>query len=261
MSHPFQQPCSQKLQKSVFLSAGRSFPVVRSFCSWQVQTAEEYIQKGPNFIFLFNPCLGPLWEVISHKIQGGNLEAGSELVLEIAEAYVSDLNLDGSLVVHASSVAGHRETVNHTQHSNGTRVPASKSMGVQCADARLASDCCTPTERIIYSEKCGRILLERVNVVNQGVDWFNKDNVYWQHKVARSESMHVHLHGCSEFHARDVTISGDYLFEVPDGFKMEVMQGNNGDIIQNLIALDLKESWHWKYELTSSHAVKLSLQG
>lgn len=181
-------------------------------------------------------------------------------MLEIADAYISDLNLDGSLVVHASSVAGHRETTGHTQDGNSTHVSTSNSINMQCADDRLASDSCTPSERIVYSEKCGRIRLERVNIVNQGVNWCNKDNVYWQHKVARSESMHVHLHGCSEFCAKDVTISGDSSFEVPEGFKMELSQGSNGRIIQNLIPLDLKESWSWRYELNSSHAVKLSLQ-
>ncbi len=55
--------------------------------------------QGPGFIFLFHPALGPLWDVISQKIVGGSLTHGSELVLEVAEARLEQLHLDGSLQV------------------------------------------------------------------------------------------------------------------------------------------------------------------
>ncbi len=44
---------------------------------------EQYLEKGPGFIFLFHPALGPMWDVIAQKIRGGAIMHGSELVLEV----------------------------------------------------------------------------------------------------------------------------------------------------------------------------------
>ena len=44
---------------------------------------EQYLEKGPGFIFLFHPALGPLWDLVAQKFRGGALEDGSELVLEV----------------------------------------------------------------------------------------------------------------------------------------------------------------------------------
>lgn len=54
--------------------------------------------------------------------------------------------------------------------------------------------------------RCGRCRLQRVHIQNEGVDWKSKDNVYWQHKVSRLESVKIILHGNSEFEAQDVTL-------------------------------------------------------
>lgn len=37
--------------------------------------------------------------------------------------------------------------------------------------------------RLVYSDRCGRLRLRDVRVVNRGVDWEAPDNVYWRHKV------------------------------------------------------------------------------
>lgn len=55
-----------------------------ALCTVQVGTVEQYLEKGPGFIFLFHPALGPMWDVIAQKIRGGALMHGSELVLEVA---------------------------------------------------------------------------------------------------------------------------------------------------------------------------------
>lgn len=60
---------------------------------------ETYLSRGPSFIFLYHPALGPVWSLIAQKVQGGKMEAGSELVLEVADAQVSNLRLQGSLIV------------------------------------------------------------------------------------------------------------------------------------------------------------------
>ena len=49
----------------------------------QVGTVEQYLEKGPGFIFLFHPALGPMWDVIAQKIRGGALMHGSEVVMEV----------------------------------------------------------------------------------------------------------------------------------------------------------------------------------
>ena len=54
---------------------------------WQVGGVEEYLARGPGFLFLFHPALGPLWDVISQKIRGGALAPGAELVLEVRPQY------------------------------------------------------------------------------------------------------------------------------------------------------------------------------
>lgn len=54
--------------------------------------------------------------------------------------------------------------------------------------------------------RCGRCRLENVRVENRGVFWEHPDNIFWQHRVVRHESLRVVLHGDAEFEARDVTI-------------------------------------------------------
>lgn len=66
-------------------------------------TLEEYLKMGPEFIFIYHPALGPLYSVISQKLRRGRIEKGSELQMEIAEVDISDLHLNGSLIIEASS--------------------------------------------------------------------------------------------------------------------------------------------------------------
>lgn len=45
--------------------------------------------------------------------------------------------------------------------------------------------------RLVYSNRCGRVMLNNVTVENQGVDWGNNSNVYWQHKVSLTSGIFV----------------------------------------------------------------------
>jgi hypothetical protein len=45
-----------------------------------------------------------------------------------------------------------------------------------------------------------------VNVVNRGIDWNSKSNVYWRNDVNRLETCKIILHGNAEFEASNVTI-------------------------------------------------------
>ena len=77
--------------------------------------------------------------------------------------------------------------------------------------------------------RCGRCRLERVKIVNRGVDWECRDNVLWKHALKRWESARVVLHGDAEFEARDVSIGGEQVFEVPAGHRMRVYRGPQGE--------------------------------
>lgn len=219
------------------------------WCCVQVRPSDEYMVKGPSFIFLFNPCLGPLWSVISQKVRGGKIAEGSELCLEVADVYCKDLDLNGSLIVHALSVAGHKEATGREIEDEENKAPLALPL--------LASDSCKSGERVVFSESCGRIFLRDLKVVNEGIDWSHPDNVYWEHKVVRKEAMRVILRGWSEFDARNVTIPGDRVFDVPDGYKMVVRKGPNGEITENLRPLE-KAEWSWKYHLSADDTVTLS---
>lgn len=41
-------------------------------------------------------------------------------------------------------------------------------------------------QRLVYSNRCGRVMLKNVIVQNQGVDWDHEGNIYWQHKVCQN---------------------------------------------------------------------------
>lgn len=86
-----------------------------------------------------------------------------------------------------------------------------------------------PSSHLVYSSRCGRINMTNVTIQNEGIDWAAEDNIYWRHKVTRKESVHVVLHGQSEFEAHDVVIKGSHTFHVPDGHRMVVTQGPQGE--------------------------------
>lgn len=54
---------------------------------------------------------GPLWDVIEQKLSGGALHAGSEVVLEVAEACVRDVTVRGSLLVGGAARCARARTV------------------------------------------------------------------------------------------------------------------------------------------------------
>lgn len=88
----------------------------------------------------------------------------------------------------------------------------------------------------------GRARLEDCTIRNQGIDRSNKGNgsngkahagssapeaspetpCFWKRKVPRAEACRIVLRGRSEFVARSVEITGDVLFEVLSGQRMEV---------------------------------------
>lgn len=101
-----------------FCTTSTLTPVVSLCVSPQLPEVKDYLDHGPSFIFLFHPSLGPLWDVVAQKVQGGSLAAKSEMVVEVAEACLRQVHVDGSLRLHADNVMGGTEqalAVNYNQ--------------------------------------------------------------------------------------------------------------------------------------------------
>lgn len=155
---------------------------------------------------------------------------GSELVLEVAEARLWDVTVEGSLLVHADNVMGHREEQQQqpvstatsafapsslsSSNGNGKGVSSSSSNGGAggfsswAAAARSSS---SNSGRLSYSCHNGRVHMMNVAVQNVGIDWHHPGNVYWQHRVQRHESCRIILRGRSEFEAYDCKIRGNQV--------------------------------------------------
>jgi len=182
-----------------------------------------FAKKGPSFLFSYHPALGPLYSIIGQKVQGGTLAGGSELQLEIADLYLKDLNLEGSLLIHATDVMGYKEK------------------GV-----------------LKYSEKTGQCVLDNVHVANKGINW-EEDHLFWRHDVKRHSSLTITLHGHSRFVAKDLTISGNLSLEVPHGMQMMAKE-ENGRVIFITEPLD-DTGPLWTYSAAADHSIEIKKTG
>ncbi len=103
-----------------------------------------------------------------------------------------------------------------------------------------------PQEMLLYSSHVGRVRMRNVTVSNAGVDWDAPSNTYWQHRVARRQACEIILHGNAEFEALQCELAGDLLFEVPDGHRLSVTAGEDGNLLQDLQRLGSGgPSWAW----------------
>ena len=150
----------------------------------------DYVANGcaPAFIWLFHPSLGPLWQVVAQKVQGGALAPRAEVDADVAELCWRNVSVGGTLRLLADNAVGHRDPSGHTQ----------------------------------FSGDCARVRLENVSVSNRGIDYDAPKNCFWKRAVTRREACTVQLRGRSEFAAQDVTLRGNVHFEVPHGQSMMV---------------------------------------
>ncbi len=146
---------------------------------------EEYLKQGPSLLFLYHPALGPLYSIIRQKIRGGQLSHNAELQLEIAHATIHNLDLTGSLLIHAKRIMGFSDPED---------------------------------EHLIFSETVGRVHLENVQIINAGIDR-SLQNCYWKGEIVRKDAFTITLEGDSEFYAKDVVFRGSYDVYVPHGMK------------------------------------------
>ncbi len=158
-------------------------------CGFQLppqRTLKEYLELGPDVLFLYHPSLGPLYASIRQKLQKGSLALGSELFLEIAQFKASNLKIQGSLQVIAEQAMGRQE------------------------------------EGILkYSNNGGRCILENVTIENRGIDW-SRSAPFWKMELHRQESVKIILKGQSQFIARNVHLAGSHIFTVEEGQTLEI---------------------------------------
>ena len=185
---------------------------------------DDYLNLGPEFIWSTNPSIGPLWDVVEQKIQGGTINKGSEVRLEIAEVEWRNVDINGALSVQASDLMG------------------------PIADGSVVFD----------DNKCGRCRLRNVKVINKGVDWKDASNVYWSASISRIERASIVIHGSGEFDAKDVTISGDVSYVVPSGKRLSLRPKEDGSIQETWDDI-ATPSWKYAYAFGDDDRVKLSL--
>ncbi|KFM29017.1 hypothetical protein F751_6536 [Auxenochlorella protothecoides] len=204
----------------------------------QVGTVPEYLASGPGLIFLYHPALGPLWSVVAQKLRGGRLAPRAELQLEVAEADVQGLDLEGSLLVLADDPCDGEAEVGGACAENPDRHP-----------------------RLTFSSRCGRLRLRDLAVRNAGVDYADPSNVYWRHAVARHAACRVHLHGHAELDAAGVTLVGDLDFHVPDGHRLTLRPDASPRGWSAVLEPIAAPSWNWRYALgEDGTGVVLSLE-
>lgn len=185
------------------------------------QHEEDYIASGPDCIVLFHPALGGLYSVVRQKIHGGKLAKGSEWILEISEAHIIDLDLDGSLIIEADAVMGQ-------ENDNGLL--------------------------IFDADQCGKCTLINVKVKNQGREQASVNDA-WQCQYERNESLRITLRGNAEFFAENVVLEGDVHYDVPEGHRLVVYQ--QGPEIAWHYEKIIQPSWKWEYFIEDDSSITI----
>jgi hypothetical protein len=192
-------------------------------CSIQVPemaSVEDYLRNGPSFIFHYHPALGPLYSIIGQKLRGGRLAKNAELQLEIADADIQDLDLDGSMLIQADSPLGRADGSGFIQYGSGI----------------------------------GKCLLKNVRVKNKGINR-EENNVYWKNQIARHEWLRIVIQGSGEFIAEDVAFQGNYLIEVPDNTRVRAYQTDEGVSFEKT---EIRTpSWSWNYSFDENNNMEL----
>lgn len=183
-------------------------------------TEQEYIEQGAPYVVDFHPAMGVLYEIIGQKIRGGKISEGSEWIMEVGEVYVENLNLEGSLLIHADAPMGKRDGYGILRYN---------------------------------SAQSGKCTLLNVFIKNAGADLSDISNCY-QRSYERQESLRIVIHGNGEFLAENVTLLGDMEFEVPENRRLVVYE-RNGAITWHHESI-IKPTWQWNYSFDEQdHAV------
>lgn len=212
-----QDDCGMIILSSSRTAVSRVIPDLQSEYDF-----DQYLKHGPLITVLFHPALGGVFAVIAQKISGGRIHRGSEWVMEIAEAYVEDLDLDGSLIVEADAM-----------------------MGAKDSEGKIIFD----------SEKCGKCTLINVKVKNRGLNPHDGHQA-WKRRVERAQCAHIIIQGSGEFHAQDVTLEGDVKYIVPDGERWSVSSFQGKTIFKK--EKIQQSTWKWVYAFDDNSNITLS---
>lgn len=191
------------------------------YCGFKIPplpTPQEYIEKGPSFLFLYHPALGPLYSIIGQKMRHGVLMPHSELQLTIAEWDCEDLFLQGSLKITADQVMGEY----------------------------------TEQGQIRYSDQTGKCTLKGVHIVNQGIDT-GASQCYWKNEIQRKELCEIIIHGNGEFIAENVRLEGNWRVEVEAGWRVRAHQEEGRCVLTHEKILE--PSWQWTYHFENGIVV------
>jgi hypothetical protein len=186
-----------------------------------MEKIEEHLLEGPSFIFLFHPGLGPLYSIITQKLRKGHIFPGSELQLEVAEADIENLSLDGSLIIQSLSPLGNYDA-SHILHYG-------------------------------QESKC---MLRNVTIQNKGIDR-SVAQQYWKNAITRKEELRIILHEGAEFHAEDILLKGSHTFEVPAHHRLVLLaEPKKGKWKVELSPIN-KPTWYWRYSFDANNAIQL----
>ena len=180
----------------------------------------DFLKNGPSFFFTYHPALGPLFSIIAQKLRSGILHEGAELQLEIAESLISNLEVDGSLVIFS-----------------------------ECPTGRAESD-----RRSDYSDLSGKCTLKNVSIQNEGLTSSSRLS-YWSHLPERKEACVIRLEGSGEFYAENICFKGPHLFTVPSGHKMTVFQ--EGNDIKTILEKTDAPTWKWNYHFDEDNKITI----
>ena len=168
------------------------------------------IQEGestPPCMVRWLPALAPLATMIPSVFGRGSLAAGSELRLDLAEARLDQVSVEGSLVVTALHPYG--------PESNGETQ---------------------------FSPSCGQVVLQRVKVRNLGCE--RPQSWDYRGHPQHVETCSIVLKGGARFVARDVELIGAMEWVVEDGECLELTQDVQGKIHEH--RRSWTPEWLWK---------------
>ncbi len=196
--------------------------LLENFCGFEVPRLREplsFFLSGPPFIFLYHPTLGPQYEIIGQKLRNGRLTMGAEIQLQIAELYVENLDVDGSLQVTSDAIMGHRD-----------------------GDGYLH-----------YSDRTGKCVLKNVRVRNSGINR-EASRSFWKDEIVHREKCEIFIEESGEFYAKDVILRGDLRIYVPSGIKVTAFM-EEGCLKLKQEVLNAP-SWKWDYSILQDHSIQ-----
>lgn len=193
------------------------------YCDVEVPALHDEVNffiHGPSFIFLYHPALGPLYSIIAQKIKHGRLAMGSEMNVEIADLFLENFDIDGSLMIRSEAIMGH----------------VSEDGVIQ------------------YSEQTGKCFLKNVRIRNAGINR-EASHAFWKNEIIRRECCEIYIEEGGEFFAENVVLKGNLRIRVPSGVRVcATMHDGHLHFTQMVLK---QPSWNWHYEVNEKSEIIL----